>query len=275
MVSSLPRDARWFPARAWRRRWCLSRAALLDHLAVAHRLVRVRVLTRTRRGTLVPQLVLVPESRDSRVARPAVGDERGARIDVLVHESPERLRRGLRDRRQPAATDPLVVAYLHRDREERPLAERATRQPRCRPAQVRLVDLHAPREPLSTWADQHRAQSLQQRPRRLIGAEAELPLQTRGRHAILADGERPAGVEPHGQRRPRPIEQRASRHRRAEAVERAHEAPNTQPPTRRAAPAAHETVRPPQSLETVQTVLIQADSSTRRPRPPRVWWRFE
>jgi hypothetical protein len=40
MVNSLPREARWFPARAWRRRWCLSRAALLDHLAVAHRLVR-------------------------------------------------------------------------------------------------------------------------------------------------------------------------------------------------------------------------------------------
>jgi hypothetical protein len=53
---------------------------------------------------------------------------------------------------------------------------------------------------------QHRSQPVQQRPGRLVRADLQRPLQILRRDPVPGGGEQPAGMEPHSQRRPRPVE---------------------------------------------------------------------
>jgi len=58
---------------------------------------------------------------------------------------------------------------------------------------------------------QHRPQPVQHRPRRLVGADLQRALRAQRGDAVLLRGEHPAGGEPHRQRRPPAVEQRACR----------------------------------------------------------------
>jgi hypothetical protein len=62
-------------------------------------------------------------------------------------------------------------------------------------------------------AHRHRPQPVQHRPRCLVGADLQRALQAQRGDAVLLRGEHPAGGEPHRQRRPPAVEQRACRHR--------------------------------------------------------------
>src|SRR6185437_4089568 len=73
-------------------------------------------------------------------------------------------------------------------------------------------------------------------------------------------GERPAGREPHGQRRARLVEDRAGRHRGPVPAGGAHDPAITRPPASNAvAPGAFEPVWPAQPLQIVQAVGIGAE----------------
>ena len=61
-------------------------------------------------------------------------------------------------------------------------------------ADVGLVHLHRPGQPLPARADQHRPQPVQHRPRRLVRADLQRPLQAQRRDPVLLGGEQPAAV---------------------------------------------------------------------------------
>jgi hypothetical protein len=83
------------------------------------------------------------------------------------------------------------------------------------------------------------------------------------RHTVLCRGELPAGCEPHGKRRPGPVEDRPGGHRRTAAARSTLDPSITQPPALvMATPAAHETIAPPEPREVVAARRVRAE-----PRP--------
>src|SRR6266567_1612990 len=122
-------------------------------------------------------------------------------------------------------------------------------------------------DPSASTAMQHRPQPAQQRPRGLVRADLQGPLQAQRRDAVLLRGEQPARGEPYGQRRPRPVEDRARRHRGPRTAPGAFQAAIAKPPAR-AVPAARadETARPAQPLQVVQAVLVGAEPGLELPR---------
>jgi len=112
---------------------------------------------------------------------------------------------------------------------------------------------------------------VQHRPRRLVGADLQRPLEAERRDPVLLRGEQPTGREPHRQRRARAVEDRARRRRRARTAARAHPPPVTQPPAARpAALHAHEPRRPAQPLQVVQTVGVGREPGRELAHRPRV-----
>ncbi len=59
---------------------------------------------------------------------------------------------------------------------------------------------------------------MQHRPRALVGADLQSPPQAQCRDPVFAGSEQPAGVEPYGERRTRPVKDRACYHRRMAAA---------------------------------------------------------
>jgi len=138
-------------------------------------------------------------------------------------------------------------------------------------ADVGLVYLHLPRQQLTTGTDQHRAQPVQHRPRRLVRADLQCSLQRERRDAVLGRGELPAHLKPHRQRRPSTIEQRARRYRGLGLASGALEAavrdtPTTDVPTAR----AEEPVRPAQPLQVVQALRVRGEPRLELSQRPRV-----
>ena len=147
----------------------------------------------------------------------------------------------------------------------------AAAQARLVPADERLVHLDDPGQPVPARPDQHRPQPVQHRPRGRVGADLQRPLQALRRDAVLLRGEQPAGGEPHRQRRPRPVEDRARRHRRARMAGGALQPAIAQPPAPgMTAGRAGEPARPAQPLQVVQAVLIGAEPGLELARRPRV-----
>jgi len=78
--------------------------------------------------------------------------------------------------------------------------------------------------------------------------------------SVLAAGEQPAGGEPHRQRRPGPIEDRARSHRGAGPAASALEPSVVHPPaTAVTAPRTDEPVWPAQPLQVVQAIVIRTE----------------
>ena len=70
------------------------------------------------------------------------------------------------------------LSDLHRDAGQDLLAlGSAVGQSRLLTADVRFIDLHHPGQPVPARAHQHRPQSMQHRPRGLVGADLQRPLQ--------------------------------------------------------------------------------------------------
>ena len=104
----------------------------------------------------------------------------------------------------PAASETLRLVDLDGHADQGLLALlAAAAQPRLLAADEGLVDLHPAGEPFPTGPDQHRAQPVQHRPRRLVRADLQRPLQALRRDPVFLGGEQPARREPHGQRRAR------------------------------------------------------------------------
>ena len=191
---------------------------------------------------------------------------------LLGDELVQRGRRGIGDRRHPGPAQPTAGAGLHRDHGEDLLAPRATPgQAGLQPADVGLVDLDHAGQPLPVGTDQHRAQPVQHRPRRLIRADLQRALQAQRRDPALVAGERPAGGEPHRQRGAGPVEDRPGRGRGPGPAAGALEPAITQPPALVVATGrAAEPGRPAQPLQVVQAVRVGGEPGPELAHRPRV-----
>ena len=157
-------------------------------------------------GALAAPVVDVAEPLQPAVALPAVGDDSRARFDVIGDEQVQRGSRCVGERCHSTPAEPCRLPDLHRDAGQDLLAPGpAAAQPRLLTADVGLIHLHHPRQPVPPRAHQHRPQSMQDRPCGLVGAHLQRPLQAQRRDPVLAGGKQPAGAEPHCQRRSRPV----------------------------------------------------------------------
>jgi len=163
--------------------------------------------------------------------------------------------------RHAAPADPLRLFDLHRDAGEDLLAPGpSTAQPRLLAAGIALVRLHRAGQPVPPRAYQDRPQAAQHRPRRLAGADLQSPLQAQRRDPVFRRSEQPARGEPHRQRRPGPVEDRARRHRGPVAAGGAHDAAVAEPPASAAGTVrAHEPPWPSHPLQVVKAVGIGAE----------------
>ena len=119
------------------------------------------------------------------VRLPPVGDHLRAGLDVLDQEGAQRLRGGVGDRGHPAAPKARGLLALHGDADQHLLALLApATQPRLLAADVGLIDLHVAVQPLAARAHQHRAQAVEHRPRRLVGADLKRALQRQRRDPV-------------------------------------------------------------------------------------------
>jgi hypothetical protein len=223
-------------------------------------------------GPLAAPFVHVAEPGQAVVAHPGVGDDRGARLDRAGHERVQRSGRAVGQHRHPAPADPLRLVDLHRDAGEHLLAAGpAAAQPRLVPADERLVHLHDPGQPVPARPHQHRPQPVQHRPRGRVGADLQRPLQALRGDAVLLGGEQPARGEPHRQRRPGPVEDRARRHRRAPVAASALMPAIAQPPPPgMTARRTGEPARPAQPLQVVQAVRVSTEPCLELARRPGV-----
>jgi len=76
-----------------------------------------------------------------------------------------------------------------------------------------LVDLHDTHQGITVRIDHRAPQLLRQQPRGLIGAEAKLPHELLGRHAVRMRGHQMCRPEPSGERQLGPVHHRPGRHR--------------------------------------------------------------
>ena len=175
----------------------------------------------------------VAELGEPVIPHPGIGDHCRCRGDMISDEGKQRPGRPVLEQRHPAPADPLGLADFDRDAGQDLLAlSTPASQPGLFAADVGFIDLHRAVQPPAARVDQDRAEPGQHRPGRLVGADLQRPLQAERRDPVLSRGERPAGREPHGQRRARLVEDRAGRHRgrrrRRTCIRRS---PVRQPPT--------------------------------------------
>lgn len=206
----------------------------------------------------VDRLVDVAVSDSWRIAGPGVGDERRSLFDVLGDQALRRGRRRVGERSHAAPTESSGFSELggHADQDLLAPLSAATK-PGFLATEVGLVDLNSAGEPVAPGRDEHRAEPVQHRPGRLVGAELKGSLQAPRRDPVLRRRELPAHREPHRERRPAAVEQRACRHGRLPVAAGALEAPpGHEPATRVLAPRADEALRPAQPCEVVEAVGI-------------------
>ena len=123
-------------------------------------------------------------------------------------------------------------------------------------ADVGLVDLDRPGEQLTAGQHHRAAQLVQPRPRRLVAAEAEHPLQPERADAVLLVDHVPDRREPAPQRQPATVEDRPGGDRGLVSADRAAAQPAAnRPPVAadRPAEATHEPLAPADALEVAQT----------------------
>ena len=195
-----------------------------------------------------------------------------ARRDAAGHEGMQRGSGRVVQDRHPAPADSPRLPHLDRDTGEYFLAPGpAAAQPGLLASDERLIDLHHAGQPVPARADQYRPQPVQHRPRGLVGADLQRPLQAQRRDPVLLRGEHPAGREPDRQRRARPVEDRARRHRGPPATAGALIPAIAQPPAARmTAVRAGEAVRPAQPVQVIQAVRIGTEPGLELARGPGV-----
>ena len=204
-------------------------------------------------GALAALFMGVAEAVQPVIALPRVGDDAGARLDVAGDERAQRGSRRVRQDRHPAPADTLRFPDLHRNADQRFLAPGpAAARPRLLAPDERLIHLHRVGQQVPARPHQHRAQPAQHRPCGLAGADVQRALQALRRDAILLGREQPARREPDRQRRPRPVEDRARRHRGPPAAARALEPAIAKLPPAATAGRAGEAIWPAQPFQGIQ-----------------------
>lgn len=203
----------------------------------------------------VDRLVDVAVSDGWRIAGPGVGDEHRSLFDVLGDETLERGRRRVGEHGHAAPTESSELDG-HADQDLLALLPAATKLGLLA-TEVGLVDFDGAGEPVAPGTDEHRAEPVQHRPGRLVGAELKGPLQALRLDPILRRRELPAHREPRREWRPAPLEQRVCRHGRVPVAAGALVGPiGHGPATRVLTEWANEALRPAQPSNVVETVSV-------------------
>lgn len=165
---------------------------------------------RSLRGALGPGAMPVAYGRQRRVRPPAIRQDEGAGRDSPLHKSCQRASRCVRYNLEAHPAGGLTT-HFDRAHNQRLLQQLAAPLQAClRTAQVGFVDLDRVLERCSLGVDHGQTQLVQERPSRLV-AEPELAVQLYGRQSGGMSGHQVGGPEPHPQRQPRPMQDRARR----------------------------------------------------------------
>ncbi len=153
-------------------------------------------------------LVAVP--RGGRVARPTVGDHVAARFNIGVQERGEADCTGIVDNTQANPAEVPVVSFDGASDKHFPECSTAT-YARFWAADEGFVDLHVAAEALTTRSHHDRPVPVQHHPRGLDRSQLHLTLHLDRRDSHLVPDHPPGHREPHRQRGPGLIENRARR----------------------------------------------------------------
>ncbi len=143
---------------------------------------------------------------------PAVRQDEGAGGDGAFHEAHQRARRGIRDHVEPHPAGRLPPNF-HRADDQRLVQELAAAlETGLVTPQIGLIDLDLLLQRLPLGVDHGPTKLVQERPGRLV-ADPELAPQLHRRQPGGMGGHQVGGPEPDRQRHPRPMQDRARRHR--------------------------------------------------------------
>jgi len=127
-----------------------------------------------RSSTLAVRLVDVAQLVDAVVAGPTIGHDRRTWLDACRYEGVERCRRSIGEDRYATSAGSLRLLALDCNADQDLLALLApASQTRLLPAEVGLVHFDGAAQSVPSRTHEHRAQPVQHRPRRRIGADLE------------------------------------------------------------------------------------------------------
>ena len=108
-----------------------------------------------------------------------------SRLDCAFDERDQAVLRDIVDALQSNPPETLGVLDLDSDRDDRLGVGLPAEDPTLNPAQICLVDLDVPRQPLAAGTHHRRPIAVQHRPRRLVGAQPERSLDAQRKNAVL------------------------------------------------------------------------------------------
>ncbi len=146
------------------------------------------------------------------VALPAVGDHDRAGLHARFDEPAEGGGRRIGNYPEPDPTRG-TASDLDGTHDECPVAQFAPTAKSFLVADVRLIGFHLVPQGLSLGSEHGAAQFVEHRPRRFVPADAELTLQLKRGHPRRVRGHQVRRPEPLPERRARPVQHRAARHR--------------------------------------------------------------
>lgn len=218
-------------------------------------------MSRVAAGGDVDPLPVVAELEEAVVALPGIGSDRGAREGGIAHECGETVTADVGNLAKPHPAKAFRFDQFHGDHDNRLGIGLAPSHALLSAANVTLVDLNRAGEPIASGTDHGRPEAMQHRPSRLVGAEAQQPLQGLCRNAVLRGGDMPRCREPDREGRTRAVKNGSCCHRDPRLALRAPEPPVAHPPpARRPASRTLEAVRPSQPFE-----IIEAGRIVRKP----------
>ena len=192
------------------------------------------------------------------VAVPAICMHYTPRLNRLLYKRFETPRRRIWNstHADPANTTPF---FLGRHDDQSLLLHFASTKALFFGAQVRFVDLHASRQPITSRPHHSTTQFVQPRPRGLVAAQTQNPLQTQGAGTRLQRRHPPDGAKPEHQRLVRVLEDRSGCHGGMIAAGRT----NDQVSVRHPSFAAH-AARTDESFRPAELAKVSAASIFRR-----------
>jgi len=199
--------------------------------------------------------IVVPDG--GRVRYPPVGNDDGARLDVIEQERPQRRCLCVGDDAEPAPPESLGTEQLNGRRHEHLSRGASPPLPGLGSANEGLIHLDISGKPIATWAHHRCPEAVQHRPGCLVGAESQEPVQRLSRDPVLRRCHVPGGCKPDREWGPGAVEEGPRGHRHSTPAALAPEPPVAHPPTAGSLAArAHEPVGPPQPLEVIEAGVV-------------------
>src|SRR5437870_7892388 len=197
---------------------------------------------------------------EGEVAQPTIRMHNTARLNRLLHEGHQTVRRSVRNATHANASDP--PAFRLRRHHNQGLALRfAAPHTLFRSPHGSLVDLDSSRQSIPARSHHRPPQFVQPTPRGLVTAQPQHALQAEGADAILLAGHPPQSVEPHLQRGARVLKNRPRSQRSLVRAVRTLPERRTQPPRPAfPTPGAAEPFRPAHPEKIVTTGFLRTEA---------------